>query len=54
MTDLVRRRLHREEIGLLWTIDHRELVERIYDLRDGTLVLRPGLIRYPRMANGRA
>lgn len=40
MTDLVRRRLQREEIGLLWTIDRRELVERIYELRSGRLVLR--------------
>jgi predicted N-acetyltransferase YhbS len=37
----VRRRLRREEIGLLWTIDRGEIVERIYDLRDGALVLRP-------------
>jgi GNAT superfamily N-acetyltransferase len=47
MTDLVRRRLHREEIGLLWTIDRRELVERIYDLRHGTLVLRPDFFDIP-------
>jgi predicted N-acetyltransferase YhbS len=40
MTPLVRRRLEREEISLLWTIDRRELVERIYELRDGRLVLR--------------
>ncbi len=39
--DLVRRRLRREEIGLLWTIDRGEIVERIYDLRDGAPVLRP-------------
>jgi GNAT superfamily N-acetyltransferase len=41
MTDLVLRRLRREEIGLLWTIDRGEVVERIYDLRDGVLELRP-------------
>ena len=41
MTELIRRRLHRDEIGLLWTIDRSELVERIYGLRDGRLVLRP-------------
>jgi predicted N-acetyltransferase YhbS len=39
--DLVPRRLRREEIDLLWTIDRREIVERIYNLRDGVLVLRP-------------
>jgi predicted N-acetyltransferase YhbS len=47
VTDLVRRRLRREELGLLWTIDRRELVERIYDLRDGTLVLRPDFYDIP-------
>lgn len=47
MTDLVRRRLQRDEIGLLWTIDRRELVERIYELRDGKLVLRPGFFEIP-------
>jgi predicted N-acetyltransferase YhbS len=39
--DLVPRRLRREEIDLLWTIDRGEIVERIYDLRDGVLELRP-------------
>jgi len=40
MTHLARRRLQRPEIGLLWTIDRRELVERIYEVRDAGLVLR--------------
>lgn len=52
MTDLVRRRLHRDEIGLLWTIDRRELVERIYDLRDGKLVLRPDFFDIPGWPTG--
>jgi GNAT superfamily N-acetyltransferase len=47
MTHLVRRRLQREEIGLLWTIDRGELVERIYELRDGRLVLRPHFFDIP-------
>lgn len=52
MTDLVRRRLHRDEIGLLWTIDRRELVERIYELRDGKLVLRPDFFDIPGWPTG--
>jgi GNAT superfamily N-acetyltransferase len=38
---LERRRLGRGELDLLWTIDRAEVVERIYELRDGELVLRP-------------
>lgn len=41
MNDPILRRLRREEIGLLWTIERAEIVQRIYDLRDGVLVLRP-------------
>jgi len=52
MTHLVRRRLQREEIGLLWTIDRRELVERVYDLHDGTLFLRPGFFDVPGWPTG--
>ncbi len=52
MTDLVRRRLQREEIGLLWTIDRRELVERIYELRNGRLVLRPHFFDIPGWPTG--
>jgi predicted N-acetyltransferase YhbS len=40
MSELVWRRLHRDEIGLLWTIDRREVVERIYHLHEGQLILR--------------
>jgi len=36
---LTRRALRREELPLIWTIDRRELIERIYELRDGRLVL---------------
>jgi predicted N-acetyltransferase YhbS len=52
MTDLVRRRLHRDEIALLWTIDRRELVERTYELRDGKLVLRPDFFDIPGWPTG--
>jgi predicted N-acetyltransferase YhbS len=38
---LIRRRLRRDELDLLWTIDRSEVVERIYELRDGQLVSRP-------------
>jgi hypothetical protein len=54
MTDLVRRRLVREEIGLLWTIDRRELVERVYDLHHGALTLRPGFFDIPGWQTGEA
>jgi predicted N-acetyltransferase YhbS len=52
MTHLVRRRLQRTEIGLLWTIDRRELVERIYEVRDGGLVLRPNFFDIPGWPKG--
>jgi predicted N-acetyltransferase YhbS len=54
MTDLVRRRLVREEIGLLWTIDRRELVQRVYDLHHGALALRPGFFDIPGWQTGEA
>jgi len=34
------RTLSREELGLIWTIDRAELVERVYYHEDGQLVLR--------------
>jgi predicted N-acetyltransferase YhbS len=52
MTHLVRRRLEREEIGRLWTIDRRELVERIYEVQEGGLVLQPGLFDIPGWPTG--
>jgi predicted N-acetyltransferase YhbS len=33
--------LQREEIPLVWQIDRREIVENIYFLQDGKLILRP-------------
>jgi len=36
---LTRRPLRRDELPLVWTIDRRELIERLYALRDGRLVL---------------
>lgn len=35
------RPLQREEIPLIWQIDRREVVQNIYFLRDGELVLKP-------------
>lgn len=35
------RLLHRDEIPLIWQIDRREVIENIYYLRDGKLVLEP-------------
>jgi predicted N-acetyltransferase YhbS len=35
------RLLQRNEIPLIWKIDRREIVENIYYLRDGKLVLKP-------------
>lgn len=35
------RLLQREEIPLIWQIDRREIVENIYYVRDGKLVLKP-------------
>jgi ribosomal protein S18 acetylase RimI-like enzyme len=35
------RTLSRAEIELLWTIDRSEVIENVYDLQDGGLVLRP-------------
>jgi predicted N-acetyltransferase YhbS len=33
--------LQREEIPLIWQIDRREVIENVYSLRDGKLVLKP-------------
>ena len=35
------RLLHREEIPLIWLIDRREIVQNIYQLENGELVLKP-------------
>jgi predicted N-acetyltransferase YhbS len=35
------RRLERDQIETVWSIDRRELVERVYHLEDGELILRP-------------
>jgi len=35
------RALARDEVALIWTIDRSEVIERVYSLRDGELVLRP-------------
>ena len=33
--------LERNEIALIWQIDRREVIDNIYYLRDGKLVLEP-------------
>ena len=35
------RPLQREEISRIWQIDRREIVQNIYYLRDGELILKP-------------
>jgi predicted N-acetyltransferase YhbS len=35
------RELKREEIEKIWTIDRREVIENVYSLEDGKLVLKP-------------
>lgn len=35
------RLLRRDEVALVWGIDRREVIEEIYSLKDGKLVLRP-------------
>ena len=37
--DLAWRRLTRDELPLIWAIDRREVIDRIYELRDGELVV---------------
>lgn len=39
LAGLVWRRLDRDEIDLIWRIDRREVIERIYELRAGRLML---------------
>lgn len=38
---MIIRTLQRDEIPLIWQIDRREVVENVYHLRDGKLVLEP-------------
>ena len=35
------RLLRRDDILLIWQIDRREVVENIFQLRDGKLILKP-------------
>src|SRR5579863_93036 len=48
------RNLHREEIAQVWKIDRREVIENIYRLENGTLVLRPHHIDVPGWPPGEA
>jgi hypothetical protein len=47
---ITERELRRDEIPLIWSIDRSEVVENIYHLEDGLLVLGPGSHRCHRMA----
>ena len=38
---MIIRELEQDEIGRIWTIDRREVIENVYYLEDGNLVLRP-------------
>jgi predicted N-acetyltransferase YhbS len=46
------RPLLREEIALIWNIDRTEVIENIYHLKDGKLVLRPQHIEVPGWPSG--
>jgi GNAT superfamily N-acetyltransferase len=48
------RRLERDEIPLVWTIDRAEYIERIYVLEDGELVLQPHNFQVPGWEPGKA
>lgn len=48
------RPLRRAEIESIWTIDRRELIERIYELRDGVLLLRDAPFDVPGWPPGEA
>jgi predicted N-acetyltransferase YhbS len=47
LAGLVWRRLARGESDLLWRIDRREVVERVYEARDGRLLLRDAFFDMP-------
>jgi len=44
------RTLERSEVEQIWTIDRREVIERIYHFEDGELRLRNGLFRHAGLA----
>lgn len=54
MPELQLRRLARDEIELIWTIDRREIVEGIYVLERGALVLKPAYFDIPGWEPGAA
>lgn len=51
---VVFRPLSRDEIPLIWTIDRAELIDRIYVLQDGELVLQPHNFAVPGWPPGMA
>ena len=46
------RELTRAEVERVWEIDRREVIERVYHLRDGRLILEAELLRYAGVAAG--
>ena len=48
------RPLRRAEIERIWTIDRGELIERVYELRDGALLLRDAPMEVPGWPTGTA
>jgi len=38
---IVEKNLSKAEIELIWTIDRREVIDHVYYLEDGALVLKP-------------
>src|SRR5262245_25761061 len=51
---MIIRLLARDEIEQIWTIDRREVVENIYYLQDGRLVLKPDYFDIPGWPPGEA
>ncbi|MBD3284615.1 GNAT family N-acetyltransferase [Candidatus Uhrbacteria bacterium] len=48
------RKIHREEIKDIWAIDRREIIEQVYYLENGTLVLKPEYYNMPGWPPGEA
>jgi len=48
------RKLLREEIAQVWNIDRSEIIENVYRVENGTLVLRPHHVDVPGWAPGKA
>lgn len=51
---ITERKLRRDEIPLIWSIDRSETIENIYHLENGVLVLRPHHVEVPGWPPGEA